>query len=99
MATLNVGMKINRAITGATTVNANCYAMVTYYLSAIPTNTSLANLDYALPPITRVFGAGQSIPSSISVPTYARWDGAGNPFPILNFTFSLQGGVELINTI
>ena len=30
MATLNIGMRVNRAITGATTVNVNATAIVTY---------------------------------------------------------------------
>lgn len=101
MATLNIGMKVNRAITGATTVTANAVAAVTYS----PTSAAGAlspspatNTVTGYPPITRFFGPGQSIPASFNVtgigytsaPTYT----SGG-----SITYSLLSGVELINTI
>lgn len=98
MATLNIGLKVNRAITGATTVNANAYAMVTYSPSFAGTvvagGTGYTGL--AATPITRFFGPGQSIPASFT--TTSRIGEAGSVAASTTTTWSLQSGVELINT-
>lgn len=100
MATLNIGMKVNRAISAATTVNANAYAMVTY----IPSYTagSVINLviEYYPEPITRYFGPGQSIPSSfVTTNPHQIGNPGSNIVQTFNTTWSLASGVELINTI
>ena len=99
MATLNVGMKVNRAITGATTVAANGYAMVTYNLSSLPgTNTGSTSQSWDASVITRYFGPGQSIPASFTTPFWGS-NGSGIVTNWGNATYSLMSGVEIINTI
>lgn len=97
MATLNIGMKVNRAITGATTVNANAYAMVTYNPSFGSYGGNGGSPSSAGGPITRYFGPGQSIPASFSTsfPTILNNGSIGAQISV---TWSLQSGVELINT-
>lgn len=101
MATLNIGMKVSRAISGATTVAANAYAMVTY----IPSNTSISPsspIETSFQPMTRHFGPGQPIPSSFTVIGGRRYTDVGGVPTIattMTITYSLQSGVELINTI
>lgn len=101
MATLNIGMKVNRAITGATTVVANGYAQVTYSPSiAFPafSGTQFAVIALALMPITRSFGPSQAVPASFTttIPTiYAGSNTATNTA----VTWTLISGFELINTI
>ena len=104
MATLNIGMKVNRAITGATTVNANAYAMVTYSAGAFPAlGTPPVSSAYVGigsnqqgNVITRYFGPSQSIPASFTT-QWAYFD--GGPSRITStITWSLLSGVELINT-
>lgn len=88
----NVTLKVNRAITGATTVNANCYAVVTYTYGGY---TPSVGGDFPMPPVAfeRVFGPGQSIPASMLFGAY----GAVNAgYGTLNY--SLASGYELINT-
>ena len=98
MATLNIGMKVNRAITGATTVNANAYAMVTYNATAIGTGGANVNAILSVAPaVTRYFGPGQSIPSTFTSPAYTSTNGAG-AYTVSNITYTLQSGVEIINT-
>ena len=100
MATLNIGMKVNRAITGVTTVNANAYAMVTYMAGAFTSLPSGAsNQSYDAPAlITRHFGPGQSIPASFTQ-TFTAFINSGGASVAGTITYSLQSGVELINTI
>jgi hypothetical protein len=115
MATLNIGLKVNRAITAATTVNANAYAMVTY--AANTNNLTISNGDwrgasgetlYNGPNIqatpngqvcTRYFGPSQSVPASFTttVPINS-YNGFSYAKINITITWSLQGGVELINT-
>lgn len=98
MATLNIGMKVSRAIGGATTVNANAMAIVYYHFSGVSGNTPQSfNGPPALQPVVRVFGPGQSIPASFTtVSTF--YGQAGNAPLNLTLNWSLQSGVELINT-
>lgn len=107
MATLNIGMKVNRAITGATTVNANAYAMVTYSCNADPTGGILVNEQTTYmnsspqgQVITRYFGPAQSIPATFT--TAVRYSPGGNVnsevFTSRNKTWTLLSGVELVNT-
>lgn len=85
----NISMKVNRAISGATTVSANCYAIVTYYVSS---NNVLAGS--ALQPATvidRYFGPGQSIPATFVV-------GGVSGSSIWDSTYTVLSGVEFINS-
>lgn len=92
MATLNIGMKVNRAITGATTVTANAVAVVSYQGGQVGgASTTMSGLQGTT--VLRVFGPGQSIPASY---TGTFKDGNGQ---VHSVTFSLLGGFELINTI
>lgn len=83
----NITTKVNRAISGATTVNANCYAVVTYNPNSSGVNGSAA----AGPGLSIVyFGPGQSIPATITTVV------SGSP--TVNATYSLLSGVEFINS-
>jgi hypothetical protein len=89
----NITTKVNRAISGATTVNANCYAVVNYHKTAF-NFTGSGGIEYGImntDVITRYFGPSQSIPATFnSTNTYAA-----------NFatqTYSLLSGVEFINS-
>lgn len=95
MATLNIGLKVNRAIGGATTVNANAYAMVDYLPSGTWSPGGGQSAAAAAPPMTRHFGPGQLVPASfnISIPQLTNGS-AGSQ----NITYTLASGVELINT-
>lgn len=100
MATLNVGMKVSRAISGATTVNANAIAVVTY------ATTSTASIPGTPPSaafgvghdnmVQRMFGPGQAVPASI---TLRSWISNGAFWTFVDITYTLQSGFELINTI
>ena len=96
MATLNIGMKVNRAISGATTVSANSYAKVDYVCGASP-----AGLQFGSTPqgkvITRVFGPGQSIPLTFTTQSQHIFSPGGDTL-VVN-TWTLLSGVEIINTI
>lgn len=103
MATINIAMKVNRAITGATTVNANSYAMVTYNpTSHAIGGGSFSSVGSGSPggiPYTRYFGPGQSIPATFTTTSPALW--SSSPAVLQSSwttTWTLQGGVELINT-
>jgi hypothetical protein len=89
MATVGFqSMKVNRAITGATTVNANCYAVVSY------TCTSLGATSNGVSATTTAqmyFGPGQTIPATFTANNYY-FAGA------LTATYSLYSGVEFINS-
>lgn len=95
MATLNIGMKVNRAISGATTVTANAYAMVTY-LAGPDSDTFNAGAPQG-EMSTRYFGPGQSIPASFT--SQYRCANSAGSVALHTITWSLQSGVELINTI
>ena len=89
MATLstNTTIKVNRAISGTTTVNPNCYAVITYNPDGGTINGSAA----AGPaPFIVYFGPGQVVPATITTTV--------SGFPTLNITSSIISGVEFINT-
>jgi len=92
MATLNIGMKVNRAITGATTVNSNAYAIVDYRITGISIVSGSQRFTEDRF-ITRYFGPGQSIPATIVVNNVTSTAG-----DVGNVTYTLQSGVEIINT-
>lgn len=102
MATLNIGMKVNRAITGATTVNANATAIVTYSQGIFPTTAVGSgafggwNGGQQGMIINRVFGPGQSIPASFI--QGIRYKDSSAVDQTTNITWTLISGVELINT-
>lgn len=100
MATLNVGMKVNRAITGATTVSANAFAIVTFDPVANQTGSiGNANSPTSMVSITRFYGPLQSIPSSISIFNGNQFGSGGAILGTVSTTYSLRSGVEIINTI
>lgn len=101
MATLNVGMKVNRAIAGGTTVTANAYAMVSYSPSFYITGPGGGSFGGAsgFTPIVRYFGPGQSIPASFTTTYPAALTNVGSSALTGTVTWSLLSGVELINTI
>lgn len=102
MATLNIGLKVNRAITAATTVTANAYAMVTYTPSLTVPNLSGTGIDqtYGLSPmpILRFFGPSQSIPASFTTTLPVGTDMTSGNTTSTTITWTLLSGVELINT-
>lgn len=88
----NTSLKVNRAISGATTVNANCYAIVTYLFTGYSVTINAQNT----PPsssITRHFGPLQSIPLTFTVNNFS-FGSDGNGV----CTYTLQSGVEFINS-
>lgn len=87
----NTTTKVNRAIFGATTVNSNSYAVVDYICTA---NTSVTNNNSINGFIQRYFGPGQSVPSSFTAAIQAV---SGSTTPTTG-TYTLQSGVEFINT-
>lgn len=95
----NTTLKVNRAITGATTVNSNSYAIVDYKCTSFGTWGSLNS--NAIPPFisehrTRYFGPAQSIPGTYTE-TIVYAIATGTP-TTTTITFTLQSGVEFINT-
>lgn len=93
----NSSIKVNRAISGADTVNSNCYAEVFY---AVTTNTPTASATnysalHVPPPVNRIFGPGQTIPATFTVTATSGYN-AG--WDYLNVTYTLLSGVEFINT-
>jgi hypothetical protein len=109
MATLNIGMKVNRAITGATTVNANAYAMVTYQCNSTSwtsgpsgpqTSGNNISTDISSEPTgqiqTRYFGPAQAIPASFTVTRSVIISGPSKSS--YTVTWALVSGVELVNT-
>jgi hypothetical protein len=86
----NTTLKVNRAITGSTTVNSNCYAVITYQLSNV-VNGSPGAVHPAF--FTNYYGPGQSVPASYTLTTSK--DNSNNP---LQDTYTLVGGVEFINS-
>lgn len=98
MATLNISMRVNRAITGATTVTANACAFVTYQYSFASSTNSGADSAYSYPSVIhRTFGPGQAIPSSITTQV-GDVIGNGSPKGTCSVTYNLVSGFELINT-
>lgn len=92
----NVTTKVNRAISGATTVNPNCYAVVTYLGAATAPSYGGSQISTVTPiPITRYFGPGQSVPSSF-VTNYLLFTGSTDSQNTI--TWSLASGVEFANT-
>lgn len=88
----NTTMKVNRAIGGATTVNANCYAVVSYVCTSTPNNPFTSNMYSVTASIQQYYGPGQSIPASISACTAS--SNTSNYFS----TYTLTGGVEFVNS-
>ncbi len=87
----NTSLKFNRAISGSTTVNSNCFAVVNYIYSGMTAVTG-SNEPNVQPIITRTFGAGQNIPSTLVTAVHS---GNGDEF---NVTWAISSGFELINS-
>lgn len=86
-------MKVNRSIGGATSVSANCYAIVDYLISPGASSYSGAWGGAGSPGIVqRIFGPGQSIPASFNF-TIGLSTGI-----TATYSASIQSGVEFINT-
>jgi hypothetical protein len=87
----NQSIKINRAISGTTTVNANCYAIITYIYSS---STAIAGplVTPGSYEINKYFGPGQSIPATMSFLYYTDNGYNGNNI------FTISSGVEFINS-
>lgn len=93
----NTSTKVNRAIGGATTVNANCYAVVTYAKADVINISSTGPEYYGVNDfgsITRWFGPGQSIPNSFNFQVSNSYLGNAG----VSYTFVLMSGVEFINS-
>lgn len=89
----NVTMKVNRAISGATTVGAGCYAVVTYRVTAFQA-ISIGSVAAGLQSfITNYYGPGQTIPANYNGQISVKYD-AGT----LTADYTLVSGVEFINT-
>lgn len=86
----NTSMKVNRAISSATTVNANCYAIVDYSFTSHTAGTSLSN--QMIPAKYTVYvGPSQTVSSTFTMSIY-------NGAATYTITYSLTGGVEFINS-
>lgn len=90
----NTSLKVNRAITAATTVNANCYAIVEYYHAGY---TQTGGGVGAVTPIiaTRHFGPLQSVPANFLIQCDPDLNNAG---AVLEARYALLSGVEFINS-
>lgn len=90
----NTGIKINRAISGGTTVNANSYAIVTYVKTSLSTLTGLGGVEYgSLVPdtINRYFGPSAVVPNTFNQSvTYSTAN--------VTAVYTLLSGVEFINS-
>lgn len=91
----NTTLKVNRAISGADTVSANAYAIITYVLTAISGTIANQSGVGGSSDITRYFGPGQSIPASFVAQLPVVSSTASGS---INGTYSLQSGIEFINT-
>jgi hypothetical protein len=92
----NVSLKVNRAITGATTVSSNCYAEVSYYPTSIANSASVSGqIATSAIPITRIFGPAQSIPATFTSSVFIALTNANIA---LDVTYTLLSGVEFINS-
>jgi len=97
----NTSLKVNRAISGATTVSANCYAVVTY---SMKTDYAAANYNnnaayYGVGQgqiLERYFGPAQSIPATFTV-NINFVDGSNAPTSG-TVSYTLLSGVEFINS-
>lgn len=85
----NISLKVNRAISGVTTVAANCYAIVTYGPNSSAPSTNISTAPNA--PITRYFGPAQSIPLTFTTTAYDNATAS-------TLTWGLLSGVEFINS-
>lgn len=85
----DVGYKVNRVISSSTTVNSNCYAVVSYNYSSSTVIIGAAYNKQLL--FNKYFGPGQSIPATITL--VAEHNGFST-----NNVFSLSSGVEFINS-
>lgn len=85
----NTSLKVNRAISAATTVNANCYAVVTYGPNSSAPSINISTAPNA--PITRYFGPSQSIPLTFTTTAYDNATAS-------TLTWGLLSGVEFINS-
>lgn len=97
MATLNIGLKVNRAITGATTVNTNSYAIVSYQgAGGSASGSGFQGAGGGPGIVTRYFGPGQSIPNTFS--DVVAYYSTTTSVIAVSATFTLLGGVEFSNT-
>ncbi len=95
MSSILQGLKVNRAINGTTTVNSNCYAIVSYGLISI---TAAGNYNsLAVDTVINVyFGPGQPIPTSRNELCVAAVNGGGST--TVTAVYAIESGVEFINT-
>lgn len=98
----NTSTKINRAITGATTVTASGHAIVTYAAGGDTHSGAGYNTTFGSPQgsvITRHFGSGQTVPATFTTTIFSYVPGgAGTPNSPVNVTWTLLSGVEYINS-
>lgn len=98
----NTSTKINRAISGSSTVTANGHAIVTYSAGGDAHSGAGYNGSFGSPQgsvIVRHFGPGQSIPATFTTTIFAFVPGgAGTPNSATTVTWTLLSGVEYINS-
>lgn len=98
----NTSLKVNRAISGATTVGANCYAVATYSAGGDTHSGASLSTTFGSPQgsvVNRYFGVGQAIPATFTTTIFAYIPGgAGTPNSPVNVTWTLLSGVEFINS-
>ena len=83
-------MKVNRAISGATTVAANGYAIIDYqYSSGLGGSATVSGVQSLF--ITKYYGPSQSIPATVT-------SVVSNGAATATVTYALSSGVEFINT-
>lgn len=114
MATLNIALKVNRAISAPTTVNTNCYAEVEYQLvsKSQPTfSTSYSapgGLNFGNPAgwsstadsfTKKTFGPGQAVPNTYALNMhYYVLINAVIYEYLTTYVYQLVSGVEFANT-
>lgn len=90
---IKTSTKVSRAIGAATSVNANCWAIVTYIYTSYAVSTNASYPVMPSPTVDRTFGPGQPIPLTFTVGLQNVGSGTGNG----TFTYTLLSGVEFIN--
>jgi hypothetical protein len=95
MSTFSTNLKVSLAVSGATTVPANSYAIVEYYRSGYNQNNAGSNVEYTPIIFTRHFGPLQSIPATFNLQCDPDINNAG---AVIETVCTLLGGVIFANT-
>jgi hypothetical protein len=93
------GMAVNRAISGATTVASNCYAVVSYVPAGVTPSGSAgtAGSFSGSPIVTKYFGPGQTVPAFYNLEAGYIINSSNNVTATGTVLYNLSSGVEFIS--